>query len=192
MQNNITFKPDTHQYFCGSVEYPSVTTVIKEAGLYGNVAFFTDYSRDRGSFVHRIIQWHLSNELDEATIDPVLQPYFDAWLKFEKEAAYVSDVCEKAIANETYRFAGTIDHIGHLNGYFCLIDVKTGAHNPATAIQLGGYEILVKHPGVKRYELQLMDTGKYKLTEHKNRQDRDIFIAALALYYWKANHLKGK
>lgn len=188
----VQFDEVSHTYTVSGVKYPSVTQIISNMGLYGDTSFFTDYSRDRGSFVHKIIQWHLSNELDEATIDPVLQPYFDAWLKFEKEAAYVSDVCEKAIANETYRFAGTIDHIGHLNGYFCLIDVKTGAHNPATAIQLGGYEILVKHPGIKRYELQLMDTGNYKLTEHKNRQDRDIFIAALALYYWKANHLKGK
>jgi hypothetical protein len=92
------------------------------------------------------------------------------------------------MASETQRFAGTVDHIGHLNGYPCLIDTKTGAMTPATALQLAGYEVLVQHPGIRRFGLQLMDTGKYRLTEFKDRGDRGVFLAALACYYWKANN----
>jgi hypothetical protein len=190
--DGLIFKPETHQYFLGGVQLPSVTGVIADTGLYGNTSYFTDYSRDRGSFVHQIVQWHLSGELDEETIDPVLRPYFDAWLRFESESKYISDSCEEALASTTYRYAGTIDHIGHLNGHFCIIDVKSGALHPATALQLAGYENLLKARGAKRFSLELKADGKYKLTEHKDRSDRDIFLAALSLYYWKQNHnVKG-
>jgi hypothetical protein len=111
------FKEEDHSYWNGGVKYPSVTQIISDMGLYGDTSYFTDYSRDRGLFVHKIIQWHLSGELDESSIDSVLQPYFDAWLRFEKEAAYVSEVCEKVMASDMLHFAGTADHIGHLNGH---------------------------------------------------------------------------
>ena len=185
----VVFTESDHSYRVGGARYPSVTQVIADMGLYGNAAdYFTEWSRERGSFVHRIIQWHLSGELDEATIDPALAPYFDAWRRFEQEAGYVSDACEKVMASDFYKFAGTVDHIGHLNGYYCIIDVKTGALSPATAIQMGGYEILMKSPGIRRFGLRLMDTGKYSLKEYKDRQDSKIFLAALSVYYWKQDN----
>lgn len=185
----VVFTESDHSYRVGGARYPSVTQVIADMGLYGNAAdYFTEWSRERGSFVHRIIQWHLSGELDESTIDPVLAPYFDAWRRFEQEAGYVSDACEKVMASDFYKFAGTVDHIGHLNGYYCIIDVKTGALSPATAIQMGGYEILMKSPGIRRFGLRLMDTGKYSLKEYKDRQDSKIFLAALSVYYWKQDN----
>jgi len=185
----IVFNESDHSYRVGGARFPSVTQIIADMGLYGNAAdYFTEWSRERGSFVHKIIQWHLSGELDEATIDPALQPYFDAWRRFEQEAGYVSDACEKVMASEFYKFAGTVDHIGHLNGYYCILDVKTGALSPATAIQMGGYEILMKSPGIRRFGLRLMDTGKYSLKEYKDRQDSKIFLAALSVYYWKQDN----
>lgn len=187
----LTFDAETHEYRMGGVKIPSVTQIIAGAGLYGNTDYFTEYSRDRGSFVHQVIEWHLSKELDESTIDPVLTPYFEAWLRFEKESSYVSDSCETRIASPTYRYAGTIDHIGHLNGHFCIIDVKSGAPTPATGIQLAGYENLLKVKGAKRFALHLKDDGNYKLIEYKDRNDRNVFLAALSLYYWKQNNVRG-
>ena len=188
----IKFDEATHTYTVDGVRLVSVTQVIADAGLYGDAtAFFTEYSRNRGTNIHKIIQWHLSKELDESTVGPVERPYFDAWLKFEAEADYVSDACEKAMASVPYRFAGTVDHVGHLNGHPSLIDTKTGATMPATSLQLAGYEVLIKSPGIKRFSLQLMNTGKYKLTEFKNRSDRGVFLSALSLYFWKRNHLNG-
>jgi len=188
----ITFDPATHSYKVQGVRFPSVTEIIADMGLYGDTSYFTDYCRERGHFVHRIIEWHLAGELDEDTIDPALQGYFDAWLRFEKEAQYVGDACEKAMADMTHRFAGTIDLIGHLNGHYTVVDVKTGGPSPAHALQTAGYSILLKHPGVRRFSLHLKGDGNYKLIAHKDRQDSQVFMAALALWYWKANNLKGE
>ncbi len=190
-QLKIEFDEENHIYRVQGVKYPSVTEVIADAGLYGDTSYFNDYSRDRGTYVHRIIQWHLSGELDEDTVEPVLQPYFDAWQKFEKEAKYVSDVCEKVMANDIHRFAGTVDHIGHVSGHFSLIDVKTGSPHPAHAIQTAAYGILLKHPGIKRFSLYLSAEGKYKLVEHKDWHDSNVFLSCLSIYYWKKNNLKG-
>lgn len=184
----IQFDPTAHTYTVGGVRFPSVTQIISDVGLYGDTSYFTEYCRERGSLVHRIIQYHVSGELDESTIDPVLQGYFDAWRRFESESSYVGDACEMLMADMTYRFAGTVDHLGHLNGYPCVIDVKTGAMSAATSLQLAGYEVLQKHPGIRRFGLQLSADGKYKLKEYKDRGDRGVFLAALSLWWWKANN----
>jgi hypothetical protein len=188
----VDFDPATHTYRAGGVKFPSVTGIISDIGLYGDTSYFDDYCRERGSFIHRIIQYHLAGELDEATIDPALQGYFDAWQRFEKEVDFVSDECERVMASDIHRFAGTLDHVGHLNGHYCVIDTKTGVMTPQTALQLSGYEILLGHPGVKRFGLQLMNKGKYKLTEFKDRGDRQMFMAALAVWYWKRNNNIGR
>lgn len=188
----VTFNQETHEYKEHGIKYPSVTQVIAASGMYGDTSYFTDYSRDRGTFVHTVIQWHLSGDLDEATIDPIIMPYFEEWKRFEKEADYVPECCEKIMASDLYHFAGMVDHIGHLNGHYCLIDVKTGAPNPAHAIQTAAYKILLNHAGVKRFTLYLNDEGKYKLTENKDGQDQQVFKAALAVYFWKQNNnVKG-
>ncbi len=186
--DKVIFDPEKHAYYCRGIRYPSVTQIIAAAGLYGDTSRWTDYSRDRGTYVHQIIEYHLAGELDEATIDPALLPYFAAWLRFEAEAGFVSEGCEKRLVSERHRFAGTIDHIGHLNGHYVIIDVKSGAPVPATGVQLAGYEILLGVPGPRRYGLHLKDDGKYSLVEYRGREDRAVFIAALNLYYWKANN----
>ena len=142
--------------------------------------------------MHQVIEWHLSKELDESTIDPVLMPYFEAWKRFEVESSYAPDSCETRLASDIYRFAGTIDHIGHPIGYFAIFDVKSGAPSPATGIQLAGYEILLTARGARRFALHLKDDGNYKLIEYKDRNDRNVFLSALALWNWKQNNnVKG-
>ncbi|MFA6290153.1 MAG: hypothetical protein WC637_00150 [Victivallales bacterium] len=186
----IQFDAEKHEYRCNGVLYPSVTQILADMGLI-DTSWFTEYSRERGTLVHRIIQWHLAGDLDEESIDPALRPYFDAFIRFQEESKFVAEEVEKPFASVTCRFAGTPDLIGCLNGHNAIVDIKTGAPQPWTALQLAGYEILVKHPSMERFSLQLTDEGKYKLTHHKDRQDRGVFLAALAVYYWKKNNTKG-
>lgn len=182
----FSFDPETHTYTVASGAVPSVTQLLLEMGFVDD-RFFNDYSRDRGSLVHLIIKWHCGGVLDEETIDPILRPYFDAWLKFEAESHFISKSVEIPLYSEAYGFAGTPDHIGLLNGVRSVIDAKTGVLTPATALQTAGYEIL-SGERLKRFGLQLTDQGNYKLTEFKDRQDRSIFLAALGCWYWIKNH----
>ena len=187
----VEFDHDTHTYTCGGERFPSVTQVMADLGFYGDaVKYFTNYKRDLGSFTHKAIELHLSGELDEDILDPAILPRLNAWRKFEQDTGYVSFGCELVMASESHRFAGTLDHRGALNGKPVIIDVKTGALLPATAIQLAGYEILDGAPGLKRYGLQLKEDGTYSLKEYKDRTDRSIFLYALAVWWWKQNNLR--
>jgi hypothetical protein len=187
--DNLTFNADNHEYRLHGVRLPSVTQIIADAGLYGDTAYFTDYSRDRGSFIHEAIEYHLSGELDEETLDPVIVPYLDAWKKFQAEANYVSDSCEERLASDVYHFAGTIDHIGHLGGHFSIIDVKTSVvASAAEQIQTAAYELLLSARGARRFSLHLANNGRYKLIEHTDRIDGKIFLSCLAVYYFKQNN----
>lgn len=189
----LEFKKEEHSYLLDGNRCPSVTEIIADAGLYGDaMGYFTDYARDRGSFVHIAIKYHIEGTLDDSTIDPVILPYLNAWKKFETDTGFISEITEGPMANESLMFAGTPDHIGKFNGFMTCIDVKTGITVfPAEQIQLAAYEILYGKP-LKRFSLHLSDVGKYKLIEHKDRQDRQIFLSCLSIYQWKKNHLKRK
>jgi hypothetical protein len=185
----ITFDPDTHTYTIDGQQVPSVTGILADIGFIDS-QWFTDYARERGKLVHRIIHWHITGELDEDTIDPVLRGYFNAWLAFEKDTGFVSTATEEPLGSEIYRFAGTPDYVGTMNGSEVLIDAKTGAAYPATQLQTAAYEILLNRK-VKRFSLHLTDSGKYKLVEHKDRQDRGIFLAALSCWHWQRNQRRA-
>jgi hypothetical protein len=188
----IELNPEDHTYHIDGIPwgYPGVTTILADMGFYGDAAkYYTEWGRDRGRFIHHIILYHVEGVLDENTIDPVLRPYFDAWLAFEKDTGFVSEHCEKSLVSTLYHFGGTPDHIGRLNSHETLIDTKSGLVNPAAKIQTAAYEILYGKR-VKRFGLQLKDDGKYSLKEFKDRQDRGIFLAALAVWQWQKNNLK--
>jgi hypothetical protein len=187
----LAFDKEKHEYRYKGVRYPSVTQILHAEGFI-DTKWFTEYACNRGSYVHQIIHWYLTGELDEDTIDPTLRPYLEAWIRFTKDIGFVSEAVEKPFVSDVYRFAGTPDHIGRLNGHNAVLDVKTGAVQPWTALQLAGYEILIKTPSIERFSLQLTEEGKYKLQHHKDRQDRQIFLSALACYQWKLNNNIGR
>jgi hypothetical protein len=167
---------------------PSVTTILKHGGFYGDaVKYFTEYTSNRGKYVHQIIRYHLEGVLDEDTVDESLMGYYDAWLKFERESNFVPELIEKPMISVKHGFAGTPDLIGTFNKYRSTIDIKSGIVGPVVGLQTAGYEILDDQPS-KRFSLQLKPDGKYNLIEYRNRQDKSIFLAAVALHNWKLNN----
>lgn len=187
----IQFDEPTHTYTVDGVQYPSVTTILQDMGLI-DTSWFTPEACQRGTYVHQMIEWDQADELDYESIDIALLGYLNAWRKFVSDTGYVSLCSEYRMANKAYRFAGTADQIGTLNNCRAIIDVKSGAVSPCTSLQLAGYEILYE-ASCKRFALQLHDNGKYSLKEYTDRNDRAVFLSAVALWWWKYNNIgKGK
>jgi hypothetical protein len=184
----LTFDAANHIYTMAGHPVPSVTQILADMGLI-DTTWFDEWSRTRGRMVHRVVELHLSGELDEENLDPILMPYLDAWKQFEVDTKFAPTATEAPLYSIVHQFAGTPDYIGVLNGCEAVVDAKSGAIYRATALQLAGYEVLAGRP-LKRFALQLMDTGKYKLTSFTSRQDRGIFLAALAVWQWKNNGRK--
>jgi hypothetical protein len=201
--NAIKFEPESHQYSLYSQTaqrwepVPSVTQVLQAMGFV-DTAFFTEESRTRGTYVHKLIELHISQELDENTVDESLHGYFDAFRRFREEADIDTDTwtVEKPLASKVHRFAGTPDFVGIINGRCAVIDLKTSATVSASEqLQTAAYKILIDEthqqgmPVTHRFSLHVSSEGKYKVIEHKDRQDAQIFKSALACYYWKLNNL---
>jgi len=185
----VDFDEAKHRYtVCGEV-VPSVTQILQAEGFV-NCEFYTEHGRERGSLAHLCIHLDDTGELDDATVDPVLAPYLASYRRFKKESGFIVSVSEEPLASEAYRFAGTPDKFGTFPDLTCaLLDIKTGMMEPWVGIQTAAYEILKGSP-YKRFGLQLKSDGSYKLTPFTNRQDKQIFLSALAVYHWKKNNLK--
>lgn len=185
----IHFDPEKHLYTVDGEPFPSVTQILQSEGFV-DTAFYTDYGRERGSLAHLCIHYEDTDELDESTVDAALAPYLAAYRRFKRESGFIVSASEVPLASKVYRFAGTPDKFGSFKDAECaLLDIKTGGMEPWAAIQTAAYEILKGSP-YKRYGLQLKADGSYKLHPFKDRQDRQIFLAALAVYHWKHNNLR--
>ena len=76
-----TFDRDTHTYWMGSKQIPSVTTILREAGII-STEWFNEFARDRGSAIHSAIHLYNQEDLNEFALDPIIVPYLESWKKF--------------------------------------------------------------------------------------------------------------
>lgn len=135
-------------------------TGILKAEGFIDTRFYDDWSRDRGSMIHLATAYDDQGELDEETLDPVILPYLEAWRRFRKESGFVPEKIEPSMMSTAYRYAGTPDRIGELPGR------------------------------IKRAAVELHDDGTYKLVPFTDRQDVNLWLAALSVHNWKKNKLR--
>lgn len=153
----VDFDPDGHIYTHNGLSLPSVTGILKAEGFI-ETAFYDEWSRDRGTAVHVATAYDDAGELDEDSLDPVIDPYVEAWRRFKRESGFIVEASELSMRSSVYHFAGTIDTVGHF---------PSG--------------------NLSRAAVELHSDGTYKLIPFTDRQDRGIFLAALACHNWKKN-----
>lgn len=186
----VEFVAADHRYYVDDVEVPSVTTVIKDAGLI-DTEWFTDQSAIRGTYIHLACRLIDDDELDETTVDERVRPYLDAYQEFmalqKPEWIYV----EHRVYDPTYGYAGTLDRAGIIGGQKVLIDIKSGACPPSVSLQLAAYKRCLPQPHTwKRAALNLKPNGTFSLHPCDDRADETVFLAALGLTRWKKRNLK--
>lgn len=196
--NALQFDPATHRYTHAGRELVSVTTVLKLAGLV-HTDWYTDTGRMRGTLVHQALEFDDLGELDGATLDALLVPYVQAWRRFRAESGFlVVEVdgvpgVEVRLAHASRGFAGTLDRVGVLNGRLTIVDIKSGAPQPWIALQLAGYAELLRAGGnfldpvarIQRVGVFVTADGGYKVQTYTDRDDFDVFDAALAVAQWR-------
>ncbi len=137
-QNIEEFKKD-QGYYLDNVWYPRVTKIcdIKSKPalyfFYGQAASFEEANRkkqkaaDEGKIVHEIVESFITHR-------PIIVPeeYIgikNAFEDFLKNHSLFSkpEWLEKKVKHSGYRYAGTFDILGELDGTFALIDIKTSS-----------------------------------------------------------------
>ena len=172
----LTFDHELHVYSLGERVLPSVTEILKGAGIV-NDRWWTEAGRWRGSAVHAACWYDDQNDLNEATLDPSLRNYLDAYRKFKTETGFIPTDIETPIYNDLLGYAGTPDRIGNLpGGKFCLPDLKSGASSKVTRYQTVAYAACLPSPRkYVRMEVRLKPDGKYTLQVYEPKDyDRDF------------------
>ena len=195
----LQFNEAIHRYTLNGRIIPSVTQIITSVGLYEYDYVSSEtlaIAAERGRFVHSMIEWHEQGELDESTIDPELQGYFDAYLEMKASGAITAkaDLIEARVYSEKYQYAGTLD-MEFLNEKW-IHDHKTGEESPVHGLQLSGYW-LAKHPDFRDKPEHLTcgyyrKDGTWNLVEYP--YEPFAWLSILADFQWrlKNNLIKAR
>ena len=172
-------------------QFPRVTSILKAT----RIAVYPDFGDKalgfaRGRAVHKATELDDNGTLNEASVEPDIMPYLKAWREFRKDSGLFIKANERKVCSVVYGFAGTLDRVAIINGNRSILDIKTGAKNAATGIQLSAYELayceqIGKLPGYRRYAIHLTAQGKYTIHEYDNHSDRNTFLSALTVYRWQ-------
>ena len=198
MTTPMLTRDSDHVYRAGDVELPSVTQVIRAAGLMGDTSHYTDEARDRGTAIHLALEYFDQGNLDEDALDPMLRPYLDAYRCFCRDYQPTWTLVEAMRYDSTLRYAGTIDRAGRLKGekYPYVVDIKSGGPASWHGIQTAAYKLLVRadldSPIVARAGLYVKPDGRYTLVRHPlvDTEEWGVFLGALQTHHWKRRYLR--
>lgn len=172
----LRFIGETHQYFDGEIELPSVTHItrfLQTDVASGAKDWLRDIAADRGRRVHEYCA-DIDYGAEPETIDWDCVGYVQAYRTFKRDYRIKEwQAIETPLGSAETGFAGTLDRLGYIDGRLTIVDLKTGAtvHKTAWAAQLTGYSYLVSLltgefiTPEKLMILQLKKNGKYRFIE---------------------------
>jgi hypothetical protein len=193
----LVFFEAEHRYVYDGRELISVTTALKEAGMV-DMTRWNEHARMRGEYVHKAVALYATGDLDEASLDPELVPYFDGYIKFLTDTNVAIEHSERRVCDPVLGYAGTLDLIVRWpeTRYEkrTLIDAKTGSFPPMAGPQTAAYLRCARqwYPTgtlIARAGLHLPGNGSYNLIEFTDIvQDEGDFRAALAVALFRRRH----
>lgn len=185
---DVVFDKESHTYRDQKGRaYPSVTTVIKDAGFIDLSMIKPDVleaKRDLGSRVHEACALYDEGNLAECPAD--CQPYLNGWIKFREENPLVFTAIELPLIHVGSGFAGTPDRVGYWlkrsRGAYFVLDIKTCQSDPSHGVQTAAYAILVKDSLgniIRDRVCVVLGKDSYRIHEHKSQMDAVYFRSAL-------------
>lgn len=187
IDDHLSFDPEMHRFQLDGRPVPSVTQVLKGAGLIDD-RWFSEYTANRGQQVHLACQLYDENDLDEETLDPVLAGYLEGWKRFRAETGVEITLIERHVYSVCLQYAGILDRCGFINEESTIIDIKSGAVPWWVGAQMSAYQNTLDPPPKNRLAVQLTPEGKYNLHWFKDRHDWHIFKCCLEIEHLKRRH----
>lgn len=186
----LTFDETTHTYRLDGRKIPSVTTIIKAAGLIDDI-WFNEAATWRGSVVHKCCELDCKGKLDESTVDPGAAGYLEGWRKWKRETGFRPVVVEQMDYHSDLFYAGTPDRVGFVcQGEPCVVDIKTGPAQKWHAIQLAAYRMFLGQAGnsYRRFGISVHVNGTYTQTEYTVQAlpvDWAAFLSCQNIFNWR-------
>ena len=185
---SFIFDAARHRYTLDGVRLPSVTEILRAAGMVPDLYGVTDWHLDRGSQVHAATALWDADDLDETCLDAAIRGRLDAWKAFRAATSADFQILETETPRHhpLLRYAGTPDRVGVWRGRPAVVDLKCGKPEPFHGVQLAGYSMLTA--AVERLAVYLADDGTFKVVTHTDRTDAAVFTAAVTCWHWRAAH----
>lgn len=186
-------------YLKGQRRYARVTSILARArgnGLAGIPEHILDAARARGKAVHAAIEYLNRDELDEATVHPLILGYVESFRRWRDLMKPVTERSEHVWVSEIYGYGGRLDWkcrvAGRFNGSW-IIDVKSGMPSPADALQTAAYFNLEieNAPGqtLQRAALYVhRDGSPATFQAFSDPTDFAVFLSYRNIYEWEAAH----
>lgn len=194
----LYFDAAEHRYSIGGIELPSVTSCIDWLNNYAGVpAHVLEHAREIGEAVHVATALNDRDDLVEESVHPTVRPYLEAWRRFRYDSGFIVELCEQSVYSRAHWFAGTLDRVGHFAPTKAsgLIEIKTTAKiMPGNGAQTAAYKKCLAEMGypdavdLRRYTVLLGDDGRYRIREHTDHQDINVFLCSLTLANWRKNN----
>lgn len=197
----LTFDPAAHEYRWEGAVVPHVTGIIAPLTNYDRIPRDAlERARQQGQAVHKMVELHMENDLDEAKLPAWMTGHYAALLRFIDETGFTCWASERYVFHERLGYAGTLDLAGLLpkvrtSKKAAIIDVKRSFYaGPAIGLQTAGYadawntEAPAASKVHERYALRLDANGTYRLEPFEDRDDHAAFLACLQQLRWKEKH----
>ena len=139
----MTFDPVLHEYRDGDLIIPSVTQVLKRAGIIDD-RWYSEEAREQGSAVHELCERFAHGVRNDNTGRPMASlEYVNAFASWMKKSRTYAIQTENIIdfTLNGYRYAGKFDLLAEIGGRRILVDYKTGAKAPWHPTQIAAYAL---------------------------------------------------
>ena len=187
----IEFIEAKHQYKVDGKIVPSVTEILEHitAVGYGKVnPSILEEAKERGTAVHELTE-AIDLGFPPEYIDPALEGYAVAYLKFLEDYDVEWDYIEHRFYEPKMGFCGTIDRVGMIDGVPCVLDIKTTSspsvdQKIAVCCQTAAYSLGIEdeyNHYIDRFALYLHKDGTYELFDCIE-YERDRRFSGYALF----------
>jgi hypothetical protein len=193
---------------------PGVTTITGRFKAAEGLMFWAwqcgrdgkDYRNERdaaataGSIAHGLIEAAIHNrqptpvDAPDSVLEGARQGY-EGFAEWRAQTKVEIKATELPLVSEQYRFGGTLDALGTINGAIALLDWKSSNHiYPEYLAQIGGYVLLANEHGHGPVErVHLLRVGKDDGSFHHHvwrgatlEQATKAFLVMRELYDWMA------
>lgn len=189
MDKNFRFDKETHTYWLGNEEMPSLSRIIAPLNDFENVhPDVLAAKAQAGTNIHETIRLWLDGTLDESTLaegNQIALDLFDTWYVNRDEYGQFGKLVE--YETPTYhpklKYGGTPDLVFET----AIVDIKTSFSKPMElkySVQLAGYEKLFPDfPPKELYVLHLdIVNKKYAFWNARKKQSWSMFRYLLDYY----------
>lgn len=188
----ITFDSFLHEYkFCGVVK-PSVSAILRDAGLTADFSMVNpdvlENARLRGEAIHKALEYDDMGILDED--ECIYMWAVEAWRKWKKDNDIEIVAIESIVYNPTLEYCGTFDRKVITKTGQKIVDIKTSAKvSKSYALQVMAYCMTFDNPRELYGTIIRLNNGKMKEFDCNDllpaSEAMEIVTAAAKLYHFK-------